>query len=357
MGRDVPDGVMKLRKNMLDVKWSTATSARFFSRVDGTMRSMAQMWGADFESSPLSRLHRVITVHPLGGCPMADTAARGVVDGTGQVFNHPGLYVADGSVMPGPVGANPALTIAAFADRMSERILEPRSEFAVSIGAPLAEPAHDDEGGATQLEFTEEMKGFVSFADVEFEEGYRTGRDAGDALMFHLTIWIDDVDRFVNDRDHTATADGWVECAALGGRRPVQRAVFNLYIDDDSGTQMRYRLWFADADDRPVTLAGFKVIKDDPGFDVWRDTTTLYTRVLDGHVEPPDDDAAPVRASGIITIHLPDFLEQLTTFRTHGPDAKAEAAAFAAFGSVFMGKLWDVYRDRAMAERSSEAPT
>jgi cholesterol oxidase len=33
--------------------------------------------------------------------------------------------VADGSVMPGPVGPNPALTIAAFADRMIEHILEP----------------------------------------------------------------------------------------------------------------------------------------------------------------------------------------------------------------------------------------
>jgi cholesterol oxidase len=99
-------------------------------------------------------------------------------------------------------------------------------------------------------------------------------------------------------------------------------------------------------------MTGFKVIKDDPGFDVWRDTTTLYTRLLDGHVEEAADATAAVRASGVITIHLPDFLEQLTTFRTHGPDAKAEAAAFAAFGSVFMGKLWDVYKGRAVVERS-----
>ncbi|WP_279579044.1 GMC oxidoreductase [Fodinicola feengrottensis] len=30
----------------------------------------------------------------------------------------------DGSVMPGPVGANPSLTIAALAERFTERILE-----------------------------------------------------------------------------------------------------------------------------------------------------------------------------------------------------------------------------------------
>jgi cholesterol oxidase len=41
----------------------------------------------------------------------------------GEVFGYPGLYVADGSVMPGPVGANPALTIAALADRFADGIL------------------------------------------------------------------------------------------------------------------------------------------------------------------------------------------------------------------------------------------
>ena len=49
---------------------------------------------------------------------------EGVVDAQGRVFGHPGLYVADGAVMPGPVGPNPSLTIAALAERTAERILE-----------------------------------------------------------------------------------------------------------------------------------------------------------------------------------------------------------------------------------------
>ena len=46
----------------------------------------------------------------------------GVVDSYGEVFGYPGLYVADGSAMLGPVGANPSLTIAAVADRFAERL-------------------------------------------------------------------------------------------------------------------------------------------------------------------------------------------------------------------------------------------
>jgi cholesterol oxidase len=65
----------------------------------------------------------VITVHPLGGCPMGQHDAEGVVDSRGRVFNYPGLYVADGSVMPGPVGPNPSFTIAALADRCADQII------------------------------------------------------------------------------------------------------------------------------------------------------------------------------------------------------------------------------------------
>jgi len=46
-----------------------------------------------------------------------------VVDSWGEVFGFPGLYVADGSAMPGPVGVNPSFTIAAFADRVATGIV------------------------------------------------------------------------------------------------------------------------------------------------------------------------------------------------------------------------------------------
>jgi cholesterol oxidase len=124
MGRDTPDGVMSLRDEYLQVDWTTKTSRPYLDSVKAAMEDLARVLGARFTDTPLWYLRRVITVHPLGGAPMGQTPETGVVDPYGQVFGVPGLSVADGSVMPGPVGPNPSLTIAALADRFSDRILE-----------------------------------------------------------------------------------------------------------------------------------------------------------------------------------------------------------------------------------------
>ena len=68
-------------------------------------------------------LRNLITPHPLGGCGMAASSAAGVVDHAGRVFNHPGLYILDGAIVPRAIGLNPSKTIAAIAERGVELIL------------------------------------------------------------------------------------------------------------------------------------------------------------------------------------------------------------------------------------------
>ncbi|GLP67195.1 hypothetical protein TUSST3_38170 [Streptomyces sp. TUS-ST3] len=126
MGRDVPDGVGKLRDGLLDVAWTTETSTAYFGRVRETMRDLAEQLDTRLLDNPLWFFRRIVTVHPLGGAPISRHPADGVCDAFGQVHGLPGLYVADGAAMPGPVGANPSLTIAALADRMSTALLEER---------------------------------------------------------------------------------------------------------------------------------------------------------------------------------------------------------------------------------------
>jgi cholesterol oxidase len=123
MGRDIPDGVMSLRNGDLDIAWTTRTSEAYFDRVQATIDAIASTLGGRLLNTPLWLFKRVITVHGLGGCPMAADERDGVVDAGGEVFNYPGLYVVDGSTMPGPVGPNPSLTIAAFADHVADGIV------------------------------------------------------------------------------------------------------------------------------------------------------------------------------------------------------------------------------------------
>jgi cholesterol oxidase len=57
--------------------------------------------------------------HPLGGAVIEEAC-----DLYGRIIGYQGLYVVDGALIPGSTAcANPALTIAAMAERCMERII------------------------------------------------------------------------------------------------------------------------------------------------------------------------------------------------------------------------------------------
>ena len=57
------------------------------------------------------------TAHILGGCTMAESPDRGVVDHRNRAFGYKNLYVCDGSVLSANLGVNPSLTITAVTER------------------------------------------------------------------------------------------------------------------------------------------------------------------------------------------------------------------------------------------------
>lgn len=86
---------------------------------------------------------KLLTVHPLGGCPMGDDARSGVVNHYGHVFRgdgpqkdlvYEGLYVMDGAILPCALGVNPFLTIAALAYRNSEDVSRLLGRKAAELG-------------------------------------------------------------------------------------------------------------------------------------------------------------------------------------------------------------------------------
>jgi hypothetical protein len=197
----------------------------------------------------------------------------------------------------------------------------------------------------TSVRFTEEMLGHVTFGETDYARGASGGRDGSQFLKFHLTIEVADMDRFSHDPLRHAGAVGYLQCDALGGRLPVERGDFNLFVDSGPGVKrMLYRLWFRDGVGHPLTLSGFKLVENDAGFDLWKDTTTLFTRVLKGHVEEGGEATAEVVASGILKIRVQDFAKQLTTFRAGGEGGLGDKlGGLIKFGVIFVNQLAQVY--------------
>jgi predicted patatin/cPLA2 family phospholipase len=243
-------------------------------------------------------------------------------------------------------------------DRLTEAVnlgVQRAREWCGENGIPLLKEGKDYPTDVHQAEttmrFTEEMKGYVTFGESDYDKGYREGKENGTYLMFHLTITIKGVNRFVTKPEHdTDDLVGYIRCDELGGELPVEKGWFNLFTDDKDPAikYMLYRLFFKDSSGHDLTLSGRKTIKDDPGLDLWHDTTTLFTRILKGHVMPEDEADAEIVASGIIIIYFFDFLKQLTTFHAEGPTISDRNAARTRFARLFFGKLWDVYARGAL---------
>lgn len=108
---------------VLKLDWDVADS-------EATIQSMVDMHKRFAEATggePVEPLYwrfgkDLVTPHPLGGCALADTPDAGVVDGHGEVFGYPGLYVADGAIVPKAIGLNPSRTIAALAEHIAQGI-------------------------------------------------------------------------------------------------------------------------------------------------------------------------------------------------------------------------------------------
>lgn len=203
--------------------------------------------------------------------------------------------------------------------------------------------------GSGRVRFTEEMKGWVTFGERDYHTGHEHGRADRNDLMFHLTIETPDIAEFIADRRHEASATGWVDCHALGGRREAT-GKFNLFVptDDPSESRMLYRLHFHDGVGRPLTLSGFKRIRNDPGIDLWPDTSTLYTSVFHGHVGADEEAGAELVCSGILRIHKLDFARQLTTFRARGATHTGQLRALVDFNRLFAGELLRIYKAEAV---------
>lgn len=124
IGRDNAGGRLSLRGRQLVLDWDyRRDNATLIASMQSAMRQVADAYGGTFAPDLTWNLfRRTMTVHPLGGCRLSASATSGVVDEHGEVHGHPGLFVADGSIVPTALGFHPSMTIAALAERVAEAV-------------------------------------------------------------------------------------------------------------------------------------------------------------------------------------------------------------------------------------------
>ncbi|MFO7805807.1 MAG: GMC family oxidoreductase N-terminal domain-containing protein [Paracoccaceae bacterium] len=117
----------------VSVDWPDAGDTAAYRRDDARLKQAAEAIWADYVPNPIRAEgfgRNIVSVHPLGGCPMADTEADGVTDADCRVYKGDGangiyetLLVCDGSVVPRCLGVNPLLTISAITERAMDRLI------------------------------------------------------------------------------------------------------------------------------------------------------------------------------------------------------------------------------------------
>ncbi|MFY9269450.1 MAG: patatin-like phospholipase family protein [Candidatus Manganitrophaceae bacterium] len=190
------------------------------------------------------------------------------------------------------------------------------------------------------LTFRETMAGGFALGVSDPWEAEKKGEADGTPLAMHATILIRDIYQFIKDPGHAGEITGHIDFPPFGEKVPAKSGVFNLFspADDPKMRWMIYELGFEHAG-KDYYLAGKKEVRDDFGFDLWKDTTTLLTRLHEGK-----DQSGPVIGAGVLTLSLTELKNLLTTVRATGTDSMTEGAkAIGAFGRFFLGELWDRY--------------
>ena len=119
MGVDAADGKIWSDNGRIRMSYDKQNSD-CFKKVAKAFETLTHLSGRKVEFDDQS----VVTAHPLGGCRIADNRQEGCVNGYGEVYGHPGLYVADASIFPRPTGVPPSLSIAAWASHVATSLLK-----------------------------------------------------------------------------------------------------------------------------------------------------------------------------------------------------------------------------------------
>lgn len=189
------------------------------------------------------------------------------------------------------------------------------------------------------LEFKESMSGWIGIGEPEYLAGRIAGQQENTPIRFDARIIINNLEQFIHLPEHRARLEGTLTFAPLGGSLPMEDGIFNLFsLEPATGIRlMVYSFRFTAGSGKQYYLYGEKHIKDDPGFDLLEDMTTLFTTIYAG-----PDAQAPIYGSGQIFFDLKDMPALMASVKVTGTrwwELYQRIKAKAAFMDFAWGKV------------------
>ena len=300
-------GAMRLENDRLRIDWPHAGDQPIFKTVNDALAEAARALGGKHLINPVwsTVFNRdLITLHPLGGCPMADDAAHGAVNHKGQAFAsregaavHDGLYVFDGSTIPRSLGAAPLLTISALAERACAWMAKDRG-WHIDYGRP-SQPLPSGQPVPLRVEFAEKAN--------------------GDGFEIDLTVVSEDLEELLRNPESHAKVFGRVVSARLSPTPLIATGSFQL-----RGRQYQLSL---------TSTAG-----QDFALDIVRGAAELKLTAHAG-----SRGSAPVLET-VVGLAPQDLRRQLCTIRVFNAETSSERLeATARIGRALAGDLYEIY--------------
>ncbi|KAL9984027.1 hypothetical protein ACROYT_G006282 [Oculina patagonica] len=346
MSHDDAGGQITFDKNSdnIDIEWKDVGRGPNFDRVNEALEKVTKGLGGSFVKNPMwteALGKSIVTVHPLGGCPMGESGQTAVVNHAGQVFegdsDEPldGLYVVDGAILPRAVGINPTMTIACLAERCM-RLMAEREGWTIDYDTFIPLDHRTFKKQKPGIRFTEKMVG-----------NFEPTRDkySSSPCEFTLTIESDDVERMIDwDPAHSAKISGTVTCPSLSeGAMTISQGQFKLFsksAEHVETKEMVYKMILTGHKGQQFAFKGVKLIhKDHVGEIGLSDTTTLFVTIYSGTTFW----GIPVGRAKLF-ISLPNFAKQLATLEVTNTESRLKKLKWISrFGSFFARTIWESY--------------
>jgi cholesterol oxidase len=355
MSTDDSGGQIVFENDRIQVVWPGVAEQPVFARDNEILTAATQeLHGTEIPDPLWARASgpSVVSVHPLGGCVMADDAAKGVVDHMGRVFDpagggvHDGLYVCDGSVIPVALDANPLLTISAIAERTAAMMIEERGWEPARAADDPATPSLVTAAPRARLEFTEHMTGFVSMSvHDDYAEGYEDGREDGARVDLMLTIEYDDIGAALDNPRREARVTGTVRAPELSAHPlTVTEGRFTLLDPDLSQVEtwhMRYRMSLLSQEGKRYLFEGHKDVRTRGARHAWSEMTTLYTRIRETSQLNEAGDSPP--GTGILHLKPADFTRLVRSIKVSDVPRRMQGECRRAFLEIFAHEMVHIY--------------